>query len=168
MFARNFDPQDLKKHCSSKEKPFSKNRLSTLISMLDRIVMPTCFHVDLPNRRFFRFLEAPRRLYIFIDFRIEAPRRLWVCFRLLVLCFRQQPSIPAPDLVFVVLGKFFSQFAKRIQELAEDKAENKIPTESHKKHQTTKFSTSKLLFLSQTAVLQKMGGGTPRTGASIK
>ena len=66
-------------------------------------------------------------------------------------CSYAPPDPPAPDLVFVILGQFFSQFAKRIQELAEDKAENKIPTESHKKHQTTKLSTSKL---------QKMGGGT--------
>ena len=33
---------------------------------------------------------------------------------------------PAPNLVFVVFGKFFSQFAKRNRELAEDNAEKKI------------------------------------------
>ena len=54
------------------------------------------------------------------------------------------PDLPAPDLVLVVLGKFFSFFAKRILELAEDKAENKNRIDSHRNHQTTKFSSSKL------------------------
>ena len=68
-------------------------------------------------------------------------------------------------LVFVVLGKFFSQFAKRIQELAEDKAENKLRTDSHKNHQTTKFKFSKLR---PTANLRaQMGGGIPRRGLQL-
>ena len=63
--------------------------------------------------------------------------------------------------------KPFKLFAKRIQELAEDKAENKLRIDSLQHHQTTKFRSSKLLFVSQTSRYQKMGGGTPRQGASM-
>ena len=51
---------------------------------------------------------------------------------------------PAPDVVFVILRQIFSQFAKRIQELAEDKAENKLSADFHKNRQTAKFNYSKL------------------------
>ena len=43
----------------------------------------------------------------------------------------------------------------RIQEPAEDKAENKIRTDAYKKNQISKLRSSKLLFLSQTSLLQK-------------
>ena len=69
-------------------------------------------------------------------------------------------------LVFVGLGKFFSQVAKRIQELAEDKAENKLRTDSHKNHQTTKFNFSKLRPTADSPCY-KMGGGTPRMGLHL-
>ena len=64
-------------------------------------------------------------------------RNLWMVFSNFLAyfgyvfgCSYAPPDPPAPDLVFVILGQFVSQFAKRIQELAEDKAENEIPTES--------------------------------------
>ena len=75
---------------------------------------------------------------------------------------------PAPGYVSVGLGQVCNQFVKRIQELAEDRTENKIRTDSLENHQTTKFSSSELLFLPQTSGLQKMGGGAPRTGASFE
>mgnify|MGYP006903435907 CR=1 FL=1 len=50
-----------------------------------------------------------------------------------------------------------TNFAKKIQELAEDKAENKIRTVAYKKNQISKLSSSKLLSLSQTSLLQKLG-----------
>ena len=43
----------------------------------------------------------------------------------------------------------------RIQEPAEDKAENKIRTDAYKKNQISKLCSSKLLSLSQTSLLQK-------------
>ena len=47
-----------------------------------------------------------------------------------------------------------ANFAKQIQELAEDKAENKIRTNASKKTQISKLCSSKLLSLSQTSLLQ--------------
>ena len=48
-----------------------------------------------------------------------------------------------------------TNFTERIQELAEDKAENKIRTDAYKKNQISKLCSSKLLSLSQTSLLQK-------------
>ena len=45
----------------------------------------------------------------------------------------------------------------RIQEPAEDKAENKIRTDAYKKNQISKLCSSKLLSLSQPSLLQKLG-----------
>ena len=58
-------------------------------------------------------------------------------------------------MVFATLGQVFNQFAKRIQELAEDKAENKIRTDASKENKIFKLCSSKLLSLSQPSLLQK-------------
>ena len=57
----------------------------------------------------------------------------------------------------------------RIQEPAEDKAENKIRTNASKKTQISKLCSSKLLSLSQTSLLQKRWAAVlPPRGASIR
>jgi len=61
-----------------KEKhDFSKNRLSKLTSIFDPILMPTCLHVGLPNRRFFKkfgFQEA----FKILSFLASIFHRFWV------------------------------------------------------------------------------------------
>ena len=57
----------------------------------------------------------------------------------------------------------------RIQEPAEDKAENKIRTDASKKTQISKLCSSKLLSLSQPSLLQKRWAAVlPPRGASIR
>ena len=55
-----------------------------------------------------------------------------------------------------VPDKVFSQLAKKIRMIAEDKAENKIRTDAYEKNQTPKRSSSKICFLSQPSRLQKL------------
>ena len=77
--------------------------------------------------------------------------RGFICFRLLTrystICFKfiRTRDSYVSTWFSSFLAKFFSQFAKRIQELAEDKAENKLSADFHKNHLTTKFNSSKLL-----------------------
>ena len=59
-----------------------------------------------------------------------------------------QPTLPRKS-------KNLPRTKPRIQEPAEDKAENKIRTNASKKTQVSKLCSSKLLSLSQTSLLQK-------------
>ena len=58
IFSPNFDPLDLQKVCFSfrKIKFFSKKRLSKITSISASILVPTCLHVGLQNRRCFEIL----------------------------------------------------------------------------------------------------------------
>ena len=70
------------------------------------------------------------------------------CFRCSWLAL--QPTLPRKS-------KNLPRRKPRIQEPAEDKAENKIRTDAYKKTRISKLCSSKLLSLSQTSLLQKLG-----------
>ena len=70
---------------------------------------------------------------------------------------------------FVKKSKNLPRTKPRIQEPAEDKAENKIRTNAFKKTQISKLCSSKLLSLSQPSLLQKRWAAVlPPRGASIR
>ena len=90
----------------------------------------------------------------------------------------QTPPLLLWFLLFLVRSS--ANVAKKIQELAEDKAENprtcrgqsrekKIRTDAYKKTNISKLCSSKLLSLSQPSLLQKLWAAVlPPRGASIR
>ena len=97
----------------------------------------------------------PRFSNIFQTF-CELPGLLWEYFHLLLLRGLRSTRPPALGYVFIGLGQVVSQFTKRIQEHAEDKAENQSVQTSTRNIRLHSFSFN-LPFKSETSRLQHDG-----------
>ena len=100
---------------------------------------------------------------------------LWPCFRLLLL--GGLPPLLTGFSLFLV--RFSTNFAKKIQELAEDKAENprtcRGQSREENPYERLQENSNLLAFFFQTPFLiatlptpKTLGGGTPPRGASIR